>query len=406
MKQINIKKVIARSVKDSRGGLTIQVTIKTSLGKFKTSAPSGKSRGRYEIRPYAKSLQSDIRIINNLNIEQINKIITKYANNEVLDIEKAFRVIGDIEKKVKNKIGANSLFALEASLLKALARENGKELWKVLEGKKENLKKIRSVGNVIGGGLHSKSVKGKKPDFQEFLFIANCKTFKECVRINKKAYQMIKRFLKSHQRDDEGAWETSFSNEKVLEIMKKVQEKIKKKYKQKIDIGLDVAGSSFYKNLKYVYKDPAQKLSKSEQIGYIRELIGRYKIFYIEDGLNENDFSGFRELNNKAKGCLIVGDDLTATNPKRLKKAIRKQAINGVVIKPNQIGSLLKVKEVIELAHKHKIKTIMSHRSGETDDDTIADLAVGWGCDFIKTGIYGKVRKAKLKRLIEIERKK
>ena len=183
--------------------------------------------------------------------------------------------------------------------------------------------------------------------------------------------------------------------------MDKIRQIIKNEYKKEVDIGVDIASSSFYKNRAYDYKSPDVDLNRKNQILYIKKLINRYRLFYVEDPLNENDFSGFKEL--MGKGCLIVGDDLTATNPERLKKAIRAKSINAVIVKPNQIGSLLKVKEVIDIAKKNKIKTIISHRSGETKDDTIADLAVAWDCDFIKTGICGKVRKAKLKRLVMIE---
>jgi len=379
-----IKKVTAKSVKDSRGEKTIQVIVKTSKGRFKTSAPCGKSKGRFEVKSYAKNLENDVDFINCLKIDFI--------------IE-SFEDLKKIEKLVIGQIGGNSLFALEASLLKALAQEKGKELWEFLGG----VKIPRSVGNAIGGGLHSKVVNRRKPDFQEFLFIGNGKTFKENVKINKKAYKLAKKFLKSRRRNDEGAWETDLGNEQVLEIMNKIKDELKKKG-LKIDIGLDIASSSFYKNGRYYYKNPAQKLSKSEQINYIKKLIKKYNLLYVEDPLNENDFSGFRGL--IGKNYLIVGDDLTTTNPERLNKAIRMQAINGIIVKPNQIGSLLKVKKVIELAKKYKIKTIMSHRSGETKDNTIADLAVGWDCDFIKTGIYGSVRKAKLKRLVRIEKTK
>jgi enolase len=129
----------------------------------------------------------------------------------------------------------------------------------------------------------------------------------------------------------------------------------------------------------------------------------------VEDGLEENDFKGFKELLKKVKKIpsksLIVGDDLTTTNPKRLLKAIKNKSINAIIVKPNQIGSLLKVKEVIDIAKEHNVKTIISHRSGESMDNTIADLGVGFGVDYIKTGIYGKVRRSKLKRLMKIEKK-
>lgn len=380
-----IKKIGAREVKDSRGEGTIQVVVKTSKGKFKTSAPAGKSKGKYEVKSYVYSLSRDIEVLRNLDLDKINSFDLK-----------RFEDLKKIESLVSGKIGGNSLFVLEASLLKAIAKENGKELWEFLGGSKNH--KIRAVGNSVGGGVHSKGKNGRKPDFQEFLFIADCKKFSECVKINKKAYKLVKKFLGGRSRNDEGAWETEKSNEEVLMIMNKVKQKIKKKYYFNLDIGLDIASSGFYKNGEYVYKNPAMKLSKKEQIEYVNSLIENYNIFYVEDGLDENDFSGFRELNGK----LIVGDDLTVTNPERLKKAIRMKAVNGIIVKPNQIGSLLKVKEVVDLAKKYKIKTIISHRSGETKDNTIADLGVGLGCNFIKTGIYGKVRVAKLKRLMRI----
>ena len=403
-----IKKLIAKAVRDSRGEKTIKVIVKTNR-KFKTSAPEGKSTGKYEAKPYFRNLDGDIKIINSIDINKINKLIQK---KDVKTVSQAFLFLSNVEKLVKNKIGANSLFALEASLLKALAYENGKELWKFLGGKKENTKNIRPVGNAIGGGLHGEGIKKKEPDFQEFLFIANGKNFEECVKINDIAYELTNKFVKSWIRNDEGAWETGKTNEETLMILDKVRQIIKEEYKKEIDIGVDIASSSFYKNGKYNYKNPEVDLNKKHQILYIKELINRYKLFYVEDPLDENDFSGFKELlkevkkakNQKNKNCLIVGDDLTTTNPERLKKAIKTKSINAIIIKPNQIGSLLKLKEVIDIAKKNKIKTIISHRSGETKDNTIADLAIAWNCDFIKTGIYGKVRTRKLKRVIEIEK--
>ena len=391
MKIYNIK---ASSIENSRGEKTIQIIIKTNYGTFKTSAPSGKSKGRYEIPAYTKSLQAEINFLNNLRLSEIL----------------CFRDLLKVEKICSGKLGANSLFALEASLLKALAKKQGKELWKYLGGKHKKLP--RPVGNAIGGGLHSKGVDGKKPDFQEFLFIPSAKTFKQCVKINYKAYKFAKKYLKSSERNDEGAWETSKTDKEVLEIMNQVKEKIWNKYKEKVVIGIDVAGSSFFKGSKYYYKNPVRELNRKEQIEHIKALINQYNIYYIEDPLNEDDFSGFKELNKSRflgkdggkKWGFIVGDDLTVTNPIRLKKAIKTKSIRMVIIKPNQVGSLVKTREVIQLAHKYKIKTIMSHRSGETEDNTIADLAVAWGCDFIKTGIYGREREAKLKRMMEIEK--
>lgn len=395
---MKIKKVIAKQVLDSRKEPTIQVIIKTGFfRKFKTSSPEGKSKGEYETKSYAKNLEGDLSFINSINIQELNNIVNKYGE-KIGDVE-AFSILENIEESVKNQIGANSLFALEASLLKMLAYKNDKELYEFLGTGK---KLPRPVGNAIGGGLHSKEVNGKNPDFQEFLFIGDSKTIKECVEVNNLAYKLAGELLKAKNRNDEGAWETNKTNEEVLDIMNQVQQEIKQK-KKNVVIGLDVAASSFYKNMIYDYKNPPQRLNKTQQINYIKELINKYNIYYLEDPLEENDFFGFTNL--IGRGCFIVGDDLTTTNPERLKKAIKIKSINAIIIKPNQIGSLIKTKQVIDLAKKYKILTIMSHRSGETKDNTIADLAVAWGCDFIKTGIYGKVRKSKLKRLIEIEKR-
>tara|TARA_B100001971_G_C17939941_1_gene407120 strand:- start:11 stop:694 length:684 start_codon:yes stop_codon:yes gene_type:complete len=223
--------------------------------------------------------------------------------------------------------------------------------------------------------------------------------------MNKIAYNMIGKILKTKSRNDEGAWETSLNNKQVLEIMNLVREQIKKKYNQRIEIGLDIAASSFYQKNKYSYKNPRKKLNQEEQVNNIKNMITDYRILYVEDPLNEKDFKGFSKLKYKSFHHMIVGDDLTTTNPKRLERAIKNHSINAIIVKPNQIGSLLKVKQVIRIAKKHHIKTIISHRSGETTDNTIADLGVAWDCDFIKTGIYGKVREAKLNRLIQINKR-
>ncbi len=381
MDKYNIK---VKAIENSRGENTIQIMVNSNYGMFKTSAPSGKSKGKHEAPAYTKNLQTEIEFLNQLKLSEIL----------------CFRDLIKVEKVCVGKVGANSLFALEACLLKALAKKHRKELWKYLGGKHKKLP--RPVGNAIGGGLHSRGVNGKKPDFQEFLFIPNSKSFKKCVEINKTAYKLAKKFLNSNKRNDEGAWETGKNNKEVLEIMNQVKQEIWEKYKEKIEIGVDVAASSFYKGSKYIYKNPIRKLDKKAQREYIKALINQYRIYYIEDPLNEEDFSGFKIL-GKGK-CFIVGDDLTVTNLQRLKKAVKMKSIKMIIIKPNQNGSLLKVREIIKFARKNKIKTIMSHRSGETEDNTIADLAVAWGCDFIKTGIYGRERESKLNRVMEIER--
>ena len=166
-----------------------------------------------------------------------------------------------------------------------------------------------------------------------------------------------------------------------------------------MNIGIDIAASSFYKNNLYRYKK--DKLNKEEQINYINDLIEKYNLLYAEDPLNEKDFSGFSKISKK---CLVVGDDLTVTHIDRLQKAIKNKSINAMIIKPNQNGSLIEVKKIFEICKKNRIKTILSHRSGETLDSAIADYAFAFGADFIKCGIATPYREIKLKRLIEIEK--
>ena len=384
---MQIKKIEAKSIPDSRKEKTVEISVITDKGTFVSAAPSGESKGRFEARPYARSLQADINFLNNLDIEKLNK--AKLGE---------FKDLIEVEGLVERKVGANSLFVLEASILKALAAESEKELWEFLSRGKPSFP--FPVGNAIGGGVHSFA---KRPDFQEFLFISNAGKFFDRVFINKQAYKITGEILKAKKITDEGAWYTDLDNEKVLEVMNIVKHAVKKQFGGQVEIGVDVAASSFFVRKIYNYKNKGQRRNKEQQINFLVKLAREHEIEYIEDPLQEEDFYGFAELRKKV-GSLIVGDDLTVTNLVRLKKAIQSKGINALIVKPNQNGSLLKVKEIMDFCKKKDIKTIISHRSGETLDDTIADLAAAWKADFIKTGIFGKEREAKLNRLIHIEK--
>ena len=212
----------------------------------------------------------------------------------------------------------------------------------------------------------------------------------ENIKIIKSIYKKLKNLIKANSINDEGAWQTSLSNEEILSLLSKFKD---------IKIGLDIAASTFYKNNSYIYE--SKYLNKKAQIFYINLIINKYNIFYIEDPLQEEDFEWFREI-IKSSRHLIVGDDLTATQIPRLKKAIKEKSINAMIIKPNQNGSLIELKQIFQICKKHNVKTILSHRSGETLDNALADYAVGFGADFIKCGIATKWREAKLNRLIQI----
>ena len=377
---MNIKEIRARKIKDSRDDYTIEV----SVNGQKASSPSGKSTGKYETSCYHNSIKWNIKAIISLKIPF--KIFTF---NDLKKVE--FLIEKKFNLKDPKQFGANALFALESAILKALAKSQNKELWQIIN---LNAKKIPvPVGNAIGGGLHSHNK--EHPEFQEFLLIPKGKDIKENVKIMNEIYRKLKSIIKSNSKNDEGAWQTSIPNEEVLEILSKFYN---------INIGLDVASSSFYKNAGYQYKN--KLLNRKAQIHYMNSLIKRYNIFYLEDPIQEEDFNGFSRIASKNRSSrtsvLVVGDDLTATHISRLKKAMKNKSINAMIIKPNQNGSLIELQEIFNICKSNNIKTIISHRSAETLDNALADYAVGFQADFIKCGIATKWREVKLKRLIEI----
>lgn len=377
-----VKSVDAKTILDSRREKTISVRIKTNVGSFSASSPNGKSRGKYESKPYKKSLEDDIKKL---------KQFSNYFSEEIIEKFDDLRRIEDI---LDRHVGANTFFALESAILKALAKEKKKQVWELINPNAKKLPLL--VGNCIGGGRHSD---GKKPDFQEFLLIPIIKSVEKSEKINKEAKKKIERILKksnenfSGKKNDENAWKVSLNEKEVLDILNQI----------KLPLGIDVASSSFYSRKKYHYKNPKLERTKEEQLGYLSNLIKNFDLFYIEDAFEENDFESFAKLLKKFPHSLIVGDDLTTTNIKRFEKALKNKSINAIIVKPNQIGSLIEVKKVCEMARENEVKIVFSHRSGETEETILADLAFGFGSDLFKCGITGKEREAKIKRMIEIE---
>jgi len=394
-----VKDISAKQILDSRKGKTIFISIITNKRKkFSASSPTGKSIGKYEKKMYKKNLEEDIKKI---------KQLSDYFSKEIIEKFGDLRRVEDI---VDGHIGANTLFALESAILKAMADEQKKQVWQLIKPKSDIKKFPRLVGNCIGGGKHSQVFSstgntgsigsiGRKPDFQEFLIIPETNSVKDSQTRNKEVKKREEFSLKKQdknfksKKNDEDAWITSLNEKDILDILKEFN----------IPLGIDIASSEFYKRGRYHYLNPRLERSPEEQLEYISNLIENYNLFYLEDPFHEDDFESFSKLLKKFPKKLIVGDDLTVTNLKRLKKAIQIKSINAIIVKPNQNGSLLNVKNVCELAKENNIKIIFSHRSGETDETVLADLAFGFGADFFKCGITGKEREAKLKRLIAIE---
>jgi len=240
------------------------------------------------------------------------------------------------------------------------------------------------------------------------LIIPESENFFENVMLMNKSHEIIGKKLGLMKvrgnLNDEGAWGCSLSDEECLKFLNDVRKELMSQVGHQIDIGIDVAASGFYTGYLYNYKNPVKRLSKLKQLEFLSKIISDYDVYYVEDGFDEKDFDDFSLLMNKVKNRLIVGDDLTVSNIEKLKKAIKEKSVNSLIVKPNQNGSLIEIRDLILLAKKNKIKTVFSHRSGETNDNIIADLAFGFQTDFVKFGVKGKEREVKLNRMIEIEK--
>ncbi|MBS3090154.1 hypothetical protein J4433_00085 [Candidatus Pacearchaeota archaeon] len=405
-----VKDVQARTIKNSRREDTIEVSVFSDKGKFVASAPSGKSKGRHEARDFS---------VNGINfsVNFVTAIGRKIASellqlDDFSDLEKIEKLVRKIDKTPTwSLIGANALYALEAALLKAIAASYEQELWQFFCEKPKFTP--MPLGNAIGGGKHVKQE--TKTDFQEFLFLPQTKNFFDAYFMNMQAYKIAKQLLigKDKRYDgnltDENSFAATLSNLEVLQIMKETRQIAHDKFNVEIQIGIDAAASSFFRNDKYHYNNPEKKLSKDEQIMFMINLINEYGLNYVEDPFHEDDFASFSVLMKKISShnmkCLLAADDLTATQFKRVEMAVKEKCINALIVKPNQNGSLLETKRIVDFAKDNNITPIISHRSGETMDNTIAHLAVGWQCPIIKAGILGKERFAKLNEILRIERK-
>ena len=265
------------------------------------------------------------------------------------------------------------------------------------------------LGNVLGGGKHSK---GLGPDIQEILVIPlGAETIYEAIKANIEVHRRLPKVIRKFDpyfaggRNDEGAWTACLSNEKALEAVYEVCKEVSRELGIEIRMGIDVAASSLWDDRKgkYVYVRDGVERSPREQLDYITSLIEKYELVYVEDPFHEEDFTSFAELTARVGNrCLVVGDDLFVTNSDRLRRGIELKAGNGIIIKPNQVGTITRAYETITLAIEHHYVPVMSHRSGETETEVIAHLAVAFRCPIIKTGTVGGERLVKLNELIRI----
>jgi len=377
---IMIKDILGFKIFNSRGEETILVKTITDKGSFYGSAPSGASVGKYEAAT--------------LNITTSLKILSKIKENFIGLREEDYEVLEELliqlaGERFKN-IGSHLGFAISSSFLKAATLNKPYKYF-------EDISFPYLIGNVVGGGAH-----GGGTDIQEFHLIpTKAKTIKEAIEMNIEGIKRIKEIFKSYDRffgkNDENALISDFDDEKTLEIISRVARSLDLK------IGVDIAASELWdpQKGKYVYKKLGKEATPGEQLDAIKELINKWNIYFVEDPFHEDDFKKFSELRKWKRRILICGDDLFATNIKRLKEGLKYDSCNSTIVKPNQIGTILLAMRYSEFAIKNNIKTVISHRSGETNDWIIGDISLGLG-NFIKTGVWGGERLSKLNRLIEI----
>ena len=406
-----IKYVHARQIMDSRGNPTIECDITLGNGVFgRAAVPSGASTGSFEaieLRDNGKSYMGRgvSRAVKNVNKIIAPAIIGMNATKQS-EIDKKMLALDGSENK--SKLGANAILAVSLAVAHAAANAKHEPLYKYIAeiyGTKKPCVLPRPMMNILNGGVHADN----GLDVQEFMIIPNgAKSETDAIRMGAEVFHNLKNILKrggnSTNVGDEGGFAPNFqTTREALDTIVSAIRAAKYKPGREISIGLDVASSEFYHNGKYEFE--GKKLSSDKMIEFYEKLISEYPIISIEDPLAEEDWDGWKKLTKKiGKKCQLVGDDLFVTNPKRLERGIKMGVANAILIKPNQIGTLSETLTTVKIAQKAKYGVIISHRSGETEDTTIADIAVATNAGQIKTGSMSRTdRMAKYNQLLRIE---
>ena len=405
---MKIANIIGREVLDSRGNPTVEVEVVLEDGvKAIALVPSGASTGikeALELRDGSNRYlgKGVLKAVNNVN----TVIKERLVGENVFEQQKIDNIMLELDGTVnKSKLGANAILGVSMACLKAAAKESNKELYEYI-GTEYSLP--RPMMNILNGGAHADN----NLDFQEYMIIPINQKFSEALRIGAEVFHTLKSILKSRglatSVGDEGGFAPNLDNNKEgLDLIVEAITKAGYTPGKDVCIGLDVASSEFYEDGKYDLKGENRVLSTDELIDYYVELINKYPIISIEDPFSEVDWEGFTKFTKLVGDKVqIVGDDLFVTNKKELQKGIDLKAGNAILIKVNQVGTITETLDAINLAKANGYKTIISHRSGETEDTTIADLAVGLNLGQIKTGSLSRSERiAKYNRLLRIEEK-
>jgi enolase len=409
----SIVQIRARQILDSRGNPTVEADVITETGTVgRAAVPSGASTGAHEaveLRDGDKKKymgKGVLKAVKNVN-EAIAKELTGAYVFDQNGIDEAMLQLDGTENK--SKLGANAMLAVSMAAAKAAALEAGLPLYRYIGGVNANTLPIPLM-NILNGGAHADN----SIDFQEFMIMpVKANTFSDALRMGTEVFHHLKNVLKAkgHSTNvgDEGGFAPNIkSNEEAIEIVLKAIETAGYKPGEDIFIAMDAASTEFYDSKSGLYtfkKSSGKKMTSSELVAYWKKWTGKYPIVSIEDGLAEDDWKGWAELTtaigNKVQ---LVGDDLFVTNVKRLQKGIEKGVANSILVKVNQIGTLTETIDAVNLATRNSYTNIMSHRSGETEDTTIADLAVALNSGQIKTGSASRTdRIAKYNQLLRIE---
>ena len=406
----SIEKIYARQILDSRGNPTVEVDVFLKSGIMgRASVPSGASTGEHEaieLRDGNKNLflgKSVLKAVKNINTKIANVLNNQDALNQKNIDEILINLDGTENKSV---LGANSILGASMAIAHAAAKYKKMPLYRSIGSENSNLMPMPMM-NIINGGSHADN----SVDIQEFMIMPfGARNFSEALQMGTEIFHHLKDVLKKKGMatsvGDEGGFAPNLkSNEEALEVIDKAILKSGLQSGKDVFFALDVAASELFNNNKYHLSSEGKSLTSKEMVQYLISLSQNYPIISIEDGLDENDWKGWtdltKELGNKVQ---IVGDDLTVTNINRLKKAIDEKSMNAILIKLNQIGTVSETLQAINMAKKSNFGAIISHRSGETEDTTIADLSVAMGMGQIKTGSASRTdRVCKYNQLLRIE---
>jgi enolase len=405
-----ITQLRAREILDSRGNPTVEVDVKLKSGAFgRAAVPSGASTGAHEAvelrdgdkkRYLGKGVHKAVAAVN----DEIFKSINGKEANDQKALDQALIALDGTPNK--SRLGANALLGVSLAAAKAAAAEAGQPLYRYIGGPEANLLPVPMM-NIINGGAHANN----PIDIQEFMIMpVGASAFKEALRMGAEVFHALKKLLNDAGHNtgvgDEGGFAPNLaSTDEALTYVMKAIEAAGYKPGSDIVLALDAASTEFFKNGVYDLEGEGKKLDAAGMVSFYEGLVSRYPIVSIEDGMAEDDMAGWKALTTRLGGKIqLVGDDLFVTNPARLKDGIEKGLANAILIKVNQIGTLSETLEAVSIAHKAGYRAVMSHRSGETEDSTIADLAVATNCGQIKTGSLSRSdRLAKYNQLLRIE---